>query len=84
MLDEERETEREEAAEQDVGETLPVPGEQVNKGFKFQIFHNLRIRTSCNFSSWVNFVFSRELFRRILVMLVMLRIRYDFLSRIRF
>ncbi len=29
MLEEERETEREEAAELEVGETLPVPGEQV-------------------------------------------------------
>jgi hypothetical protein len=29
VLEEERETEREEAAELEVGETLPVPGEQV-------------------------------------------------------
>jgi hypothetical protein len=29
VLEEERETEREEAAELEVGDTLPVPGEQV-------------------------------------------------------
>ncbi len=34
MLEEERETEREEAAELEVGETLPVPGEQVPVPFR--------------------------------------------------
>jgi hypothetical protein len=33
VLDEERETEREEAAELEVGDTLPVPGEQVDTLF---------------------------------------------------
>ncbi len=37
MLEEERETEREEAAELEVGETLPVPGEQV--GYPFRSFY---------------------------------------------
>ena len=31
VLDDERETEREEAADQDVGDSQPVPGEQVRR-----------------------------------------------------
>ena len=39
VLDDERETEREEAAEAEAGETQPIPGEQVITVFLFSLNH---------------------------------------------